>query len=72
MLTSAQKTLAQESFATIAPIADDAAALTNAVNLRPPSGNPPGAGVPMNAPAFLIRTSARDARQLQWGLRFLF
>ena len=46
--------------------------MTNHVNFRPPAGNPPGAGVPMNAPAFLIRTAARDARQIQWGLRYAF
>jgi hypothetical protein len=46
--------------------------VTNHVNLRPPAGNPPGAGAPMNAPAFLVRTSARDARQIQWGVRFTF
>jgi len=44
----------------------------NAVNFRPPAGNPPGAGVPMNAPGFLVRTTARDARQIQWGLRLQF
>jgi hypothetical protein len=46
--------------------------LTNHVNFRPPFGNPPGAGVPMNAPSFLIRTAARDARQIQWGVRYSF
>ena len=46
--------------------------VTNHVNFRPPFGNPPGAGVPMNAAAFLVRTSARDARQIQWGLRYTF
>lgn len=46
--------------------------VTNAVNFRPPTGNPPGAGVPMNSPAFLVRTSARDARQVQSGVRFAF
>jgi hypothetical protein len=46
--------------------------LTNHVNLRPPFGNPPGAGAPMNAPAFLVRTNAYDARQVQWGVRFAF
>jgi len=46
--------------------------VTNHVNLRPPAGNPPGAGAPMNAPAFLVRTAARDARQIQWGLRYAF
>jgi hypothetical protein len=46
--------------------------ITNHVNFRPPFGNPPGAGVPMNAPAFLVRTTANDARQIQWGVRFAF
>ena len=46
--------------------------VTNHVNFRPPLGNPPGAGAPMNAPAFLVRTTARDARQIQWGLRYSF
>lgn len=46
--------------------------VTNRVNLRPPVGNPPGAGAPMNAPAFMIRTAARDARQIQWGVRYTF
>jgi len=45
--------------------------VTNRVNLRPMAGNPPGAGVPMNAPAFMVRT-ARDARQIQWGVRYTF
>lgn len=40
--------------------------VTNYVNFRPPFG------AVMNAPAFLVRTSARDARQLQWGLRYTF
>ncbi len=26
----------------------------------------------MNAPAFLVRTGARDARQIQWGARYVF
>jgi hypothetical protein len=46
--------------------------VTNHVNYRPPFGNPPGAGVPMNAPGFLIRTNAYAARQIQWGARFTF
>ena len=46
--------------------------ITNRVNIRPSFGNPPGAGVPMNAPAFMVRSTARDARQLQWGLRYSF
>jgi hypothetical protein len=46
--------------------------VTNHVNLRPPFGNPPGAGVPMIAPAFLVRTNAHAARQIQWGVRYAF
>jgi hypothetical protein len=46
--------------------------LTNTVNFRPPFGNPPGAGVPIIAPAFLIRTNAHSARQVQWGARYVF
>jgi hypothetical protein len=46
--------------------------ITNYVNLRPPFGNPPGAGAPMNAPAFLVRTNALGARQVQWGVRYVF
>jgi len=46
--------------------------MTNQVNFMPPAGSPPGAGVPMNTAAFLIRTAARDARQLQWGVRYTF
>jgi hypothetical protein len=46
--------------------------LTNYVNLRPLAGNPPGAGAPINAPGFMVRTAARDARQIQWGVRYLF
>ena len=46
--------------------------VTNHVNFRPPFGNPPGAGVPIVAPAFLIRTNAHAARQLQWGVRYAF
>ena len=46
--------------------------VTNYVNFRPPVGGAPGSGNPMNAPAFLLRTSARDARQVQWGLRYRF
>jgi len=42
--------------------------VTNRVNLRPPTG----AGANMNSPAFLGRTAARDARQLQWGVRYRF
>jgi hypothetical protein len=46
--------------------------VTNHVNFRPPLGNPPTAGASIVAPAFLVRTAARDARQLQWGLRYVF
>ena len=46
--------------------------ITNHVNFRPPFGNPPGAGVPIIAPAFLVRTNAHAARQIQWGLRYEF
>ena len=46
--------------------------VTNHVNFRPPLGNPPNAGASIIAPAFLVRTTARDARQLQWGLRYVF
>jgi hypothetical protein len=46
--------------------------ITNHVNFRPPFGNPPGAGVPIIAPVFLVRTNAYAARQVQWGVRFAF
>ena len=46
--------------------------VTNQVNFRPPFGNPPGAGVPIIAAAFLIRTNAHAARQVQWGARYVF
>jgi hypothetical protein len=46
--------------------------VTNYVNFRPPFGNPPGAGAPMNASAFLVRTNAHAARQIQWGVRYVF
>jgi hypothetical protein len=46
--------------------------ITNHVNFRPPFGNPPGAGVPIVAPGFLVRTNAYPARQVQWGVRFAF
>jgi len=46
--------------------------VTSNVNFRPPAGGAPGAGNPMNAAGFLARTSARDARQAQWGLRYVF
>jgi hypothetical protein len=31
-----------------------------------------GGNVNMNVPAFLVRTTARDARQIQWGARYVF
>ena len=46
--------------------------ITNEVNFRPPAGNPPGAGSAMTSATFLQRTAARDARQIQWGVRYLF
>jgi hypothetical protein len=46
--------------------------LTNHTNLRPPAGTPPNAGSNINSPAFLLRSAARDARQIQWGVRFAF
>ncbi len=46
--------------------------LTNHSNLRAPVGSPPNAGSNINSPAFLQRSAARDARQLQWGVRFSF
>ena len=46
--------------------------VTNHVNFRPPSGNPAGGGASMNSPSFLVRTAARDARQIQWGIRYAF
>lgn len=46
--------------------------LTNRVNFRPPGGVPAEGGAAMIAPAFLTRTAARDARQIQWGVRYLF
>ena len=46
--------------------------VTNYVSFRPPLGGAPASGNPMNATAFLVRTAARDARQVQWGLRYLF
>lgn len=39
--------------------------VTNAVNLTGGNGN-------MRLPTFLIRTGARDARQVQWGARYAF
>jgi hypothetical protein len=41
--------------------------LTNHVNFTPFTLNPS-----MNAPDFLVRNSARDARQIQWGVRYGF
>ncbi len=46
--------------------------LLNHSNLRPPLGSPPNAGSNINSAAFLQRSVARDARQLQWGVRFAF
>jgi hypothetical protein len=47
--------------------------LTNHVNFRPPvASGQPEAGVSINAASFLLRTSARDARQIQWGGRYRF
>jgi hypothetical protein len=47
--------------------------VTNAVNFRPPvAGAQPEAGLSINTAAFLQRTAARDARQIQWGARYRF
>ena len=46
--------------------------LTNHVNFRAPLGNPPNAGASINSQSFLVRTVARDARQIQWGLHYAF
>jgi hypothetical protein len=47
--------------------------LTNHVNFRPPLASvQPESGVSINAAAVLVRTSAREARQLQWGVRYRF
>jgi hypothetical protein len=47
--------------------------ITNHVNFRPPiASGDPSAGVSINAASFLVRTSARDARQIQWGARYSF
>ena len=46
--------------------------LTNRVNFRAPVGSPAEGGAAMIAPAFLVRTAARDARQIQWGVRYTF
>ena len=45
--------------------------LTNHVNYRAPFEGAAGAAN-MNAPSFLVRTAARDARQIQWGVRYVF
>ena len=42
--------------------------VTNEVNLRPPTGT----FANMSSSAFLNRTAARDARQIQWGVRYSF
>jgi hypothetical protein len=46
--------------------------LTNLVNVRPPLGSQPQDGVSLNTASALVRTVARDARQIQWGLRYAF
>ena len=46
--------------------------LTNHVNFRPPLGSQPQDGVSLNTRSALARTAARDARQIQWGLRYAF
>ena len=47
--------------------------VTNHVNFRPPAAaGQPEAGVSINTASFLLRTSARDARQIQWGARYRF
>ena len=46
--------------------------VTNHVNFRPPLGSPPNAGASMNTASFLQRRVARDPRQMQWGVRWLF
>ena len=47
--------------------------VTNHVNFRPPiASGEPSAGVSIIAASFLLRTSARDARQIQWGARYRF
>ena len=46
--------------------------VTNHVNFRAPLGNPPNAGASINSRTFLARTVARDARQIQWGVRYVF
>jgi hypothetical protein len=46
--------------------------LTNHVNFRPPLGSQPQDGVSLNTASALVRTVARDARQIQWGLRYAF
>ena len=46
--------------------------LTNHVNFRPPLGSQIEAGVSLITASALVRTAARDARQIQWGLRYAF
>ena len=47
--------------------------VTNHVNFRPPTAaGQPEAGVSINTASFLLRTSARDARQIQWAARYRF
>jgi hypothetical protein len=46
--------------------------VTNHVNFRAPLGNPPNAGASITTQSFLVRTVARDARQIQWGLHYAF
>jgi carboxypeptidase family protein len=46
--------------------------LTNHVNFRPPLGSQPQDGVSLNTASALVRTAARDARQIQWALRYAF
>jgi hypothetical protein len=46
--------------------------LANHVNFRSPMGSPPNAGSNISSSAFLQRTMAREARQIQWGVRVDF
>jgi carboxypeptidase family protein len=46
--------------------------VTNHTNFRAPLGNPPNAGASINTQSFLVRTVAREARQIQWGVRYTF
>ena len=46
--------------------------VTNHVNFRQPTGVPSEGGANMNSSTFLIRRAARDARQIQWGVRYTF